>query len=569
MGGYLRDFRKLLDAHGLEASLYGHFGQGCVHCGISFDLMTATGVRRYIQFINEAADLVVRYGGSLSGEHGDGQSRAILLPKMYGPELMDAFREFKRIWDPEWKMNPGKVIDPYAPDQHLRLGGTWNPWTPPTHFHFPEDAESFPRATLRCVGVGKCRRTSNAFMCPSYLATREELHTTRGRAHMLFEMFEGKLIRDGWRSHEVKESLDLCLGCKGCKSECPVNVDVATYKAEFLSHFFEGRLRPREHYAMGLIDTWARWGSRFPGLANFFGGAPGLRALAKALADVHPKRRLPRFAPEPFTRWFHRRSQVPPVAGEQVLIYPDVFHDSFHPESLRAMTEVLETLGFRVLLPGTRVPEVRPLIHYGFLGQARRKLERALDVLHEHIGRDTPILFAEPSTASVFRDDVRSLMPASEDGRRIQRLGKLLGEFLEERKLEVPRLEGKVVFHAHCHEKAVLNAEASRAVLRRMGLELIEPQAGCCGMAGSFGFERRHYDISQKIGEAGLLPAVRREAGAAYVVADGFSCRTQIEQGTGCQPLHLAELLHHAFQRAAAPGQVLHLAKEPAWRRRP
>ncbi|MGE5294639.1 MAG: FAD-binding and (Fe-S)-binding domain-containing protein, partial [Solirubrobacterales bacterium] len=291
-GEYLREFRSLLDKYHLIAALYGHFGQGCIHCRISFDLFTHEGVQNYLSFIEEASDLVLKYGGSFSGEHGDGQSRAVLLPKMYGDQIMHAFHRFKEAWDPDWRMNPGKVIDPYRPDENLRLGGHYTPWQPPTHFRFPEDEGSFSRATLRCVGVGKCRKTEDAFMCPSFLVTHEEKDTTRGRAHLLFEMFHGGLIDSGWQSDEVLDSLDLCLACKGCKQECPVNVDLALYKAEFMSHYYHHRVRPRHAYLMGLIGFWGELGSKVPRLANFFSQTPGLSAIAKAMGGIAQPRRL-------------------------------------------------------------------------------------------------------------------------------------------------------------------------------------------------------------------------------------------------------------------------------------
>jgi ferredoxin len=268
LGGYLRDLRKMMAAYGYKGSLYGHFGHGCVHTRINFDLQSKDGIAKFRKFMEEAADLVVSYGGSISGEHGDGQSRAELLPKMFGPELVQAFREFKAAWDPDWKMNPGKLIEPYKLDENLRLGNAYSPWEPKTNFQFLDDHGSLAQATLRCVGVGKCRREEGGLMCPSYRATHEEEHSTRGRAHLLWEMTQGEVIRDGWRSEEVKQSLDLCLACKGCKSDCPVGVDVATYKAEFLSHYYEGRMRSRNAYAFANIDLWAWVASHAPGLAN-------------------------------------------------------------------------------------------------------------------------------------------------------------------------------------------------------------------------------------------------------------------------------------------------------------
>ncbi|HEX5415545.1 MAG TPA: FAD-binding and (Fe-S)-binding domain-containing protein, partial [Chloroflexota bacterium] len=300
VGGYLRDLKQLLDRYNYQASLYGHFGQGCIHARISFDLVTAPGIRTFLAFLNDAADLVVSYGGSLSGEHGDGQARAALLPKMFGPELVRAFGEFKAIWDPDNRMNPGKVVDPYPIAADLRLGTDYQPPRPATHFKFPHDEGSFARATLRCVGVGACRKLDTGTMCPSFMVTREEKYTTRGRARLLFEMLEGKVVSEGWRSEPVKDALDFCLACKGCKRECPVSVDMATYKAEFLSHYYAGRARPLSAYAFGLIFYWARLASLAPGLANVFTRAPLLSGVAKRVLGIAPERQIPAFAPRTF-----------------------------------------------------------------------------------------------------------------------------------------------------------------------------------------------------------------------------------------------------------------------------
>jgi hypothetical protein len=295
-----------MDRFGYVGTLYGHFGDGCVHTRLSFDLVTAHGVARFRAFVQEAADLVVRYGGSLSGEHGDGQARGELLPRMFGGELMDAFREFKRIWDPEGLLNPGKLVDARRLDEDLRLGPGYSPGGPATHFAYPLDEGSFKRATLRCVGVGECRRTDGGLMCPSFMVTREEKHSTRGRAHLLHEMLVGDPLGGGWRDEHVKEALDLCLACKGCRSDCPVAVDVATYKAEFLAHYYEGRRRPASAYAMGLVDRWAQAASLAPGLANAMAAAPGLSAILKRAAGLAPERRIPRFARATFRAWFGR-----------------------------------------------------------------------------------------------------------------------------------------------------------------------------------------------------------------------------------------------------------------------
>ncbi|HEY6485168.1 MAG TPA: FAD-linked oxidase C-terminal domain-containing protein [Candidatus Cybelea sp.] len=312
VGRYLRDLRTLFEKYGYLGSLYGHFGQGCIHVNITFDLHTEAGVEAWKAFLLEAAQLIRRYGGSLSGEHGDGQARAALLPVMYGERVVEAFRAFKRVWDPQNRMNPGKVVDAYAVDVDLREGPPYNPLDPPTYFSFaPSDGGSFAYAANRCVGVGKCRSHESGTMCPSYRVTREERHATRGRARLLFEMLRGSPLSGGWRSEEVKSALDLCLACKGCKHDCPVNVDMATYKAEFLAHHYEGRLRPVWAYAFGLIPWWARLGSRVARLANFVTQAPLLANIAKGAVRMAPQRRIPRFSEPSFKTWYRRRRSNP------------------------------------------------------------------------------------------------------------------------------------------------------------------------------------------------------------------------------------------------------------------
>lgn len=547
IGAYLRDFRNLLEEFHLKASLYGHFGQGCLHCRISFDLFSHAGIRNYMRFIEKAADLVEKYGGSFSGEHGDGQSRAFLLEKMFGPELIEAFREFKSLWDPDWKMNPGKIVEPNKPDDDLRLGVNYHPKEPDTYFKFPEDSGSFSRATLRCVGVGKCRRPEKAFMCPSFLVTRDELHTTRGRAHMLFEMFRGDFIRDGWNSKEVFEALEFCLGCKGCKNECPVNVDIATYKEEFLAHYYRNRLRPRAAYGLGLIGYWNRLAGIIPGIANYFTQTPGLNKIPKYLMGVALERSLPKFAPKNFYDWF---SLLPDRdEGEEVVLYPDYLNDFIYPEILTAAADILKRWGYRVVLPPSRPPALRPLIHYGMLDLAKSEIKKCLTVLHPFAIKGTPIVFLEPSELSVYRDELINLFPNDRGAHRIKELSMLLSEFMKQKRIEPPRLSGKAVFHGHCHQKALLDVAFARDILTLMGLEYEEPQPGCCGMSGSFGLEVRSYPLSVKIGEEALLPAVRNSDRETFIVADGFSCRTQILEGTGRRALHLAELIQEAFLR--------------------
>ena len=575
LGRYLRDLRKIMTAFGYKGSLYGHFGHGCVHTRINFDLQSKAGIAKFREFMEGAADLVVSYGGSISGEHGDGQSRGELLPRMFGPELMQAFREFKSTWDPEWKMNPGKLIEPYKLDENLRLGAAYSPWKPKTNFKFIADHGSLAQATLRCVGVGKCRREEGGLMCPSYRATREEEHSTRGRAHLLWEMTQGKdkagsdgIIRNGWRSEEVKRSLDLCLACKGCKTECPVGVDVATYKSEFLSHYYEGRRRPRNAYVFGNIDLWARAASHAPGLVNFTTQLPFLRDISKLLAGIPQQRAIPAFAPETFKAWFQRtmpgrfvsgyrfsdtagssKSTAPLGAAPPVLLWPDTFNNHFHPETAKAAVEVLESAGFQVIVPRAHLCCGRPLYDHGMLDRAQSLLLQILDELSPEIEAGIPMVGLEPSCVAVFRDELLNLFPNDERAQALSRQTYLLSEFLETHAphLPLPRLNRKAVLHGHCHQKSLMKMTAEEAVLRRIGIDFESPAPGCCGMAGSFGFEPEKYDVSIAIGELELLPAVRQAPSDWLIIADGFSCREQIAQGSSRRALHLAEVLQMAL----------------------
>ena len=553
LGSYLRDLFKLMKGYGYRSALYGHFGHACVHMRINFDLQSKPGIANYRKFVEEAADLVVSYGGSLSGEHGDGQSRAELLPKMFGPELIQAFREFKALWDPEWKMNPGKVVEPYKLDENLRLGADYKPWEPQTHFKFPEDHGSLTHAALRCVGVGKCRHDAGGVMCPSYRATREEEHSTRGRAHLLWEMTKGDVIRDGWRDQHVKDSLDLCLACKGCKSDCPVGVDVATYKSEFLSHYYEGRWRPRSAYAFGNIDRWARLASHVPGLLNLTTQLPFLRDVSKLIAGIPQERSIPAFAPQTFRQWFrHRQSRN----GEAlpVLLWPDTFNNYFLPDTAKAAVDVLESAGYRVVLPKANLCCGRPLYDWGMLDRAKRLLLEILDTLDHEIEQGIPMVVLEPSCATVFRDEMLNLFPNDDRARRLSQQTFLLSEFLEKmaRNFSPPKLARKAIVHGHCHHKSIMRMTDEESILRKMGIDFETPAPGCCGMAGAFGFEADKYDVSVAIGELELLPAVRKASPESLVIADGFSCREQVAQCTNRRALHLAEVIQLAAQHVSA-----------------
>jgi len=550
LGAYLRDLRKLMNAYEYGGAFYGHFGHACVHTRMNYDLESAEGVRKFRQFMGEAADLVVGYGGSLSGEHGDGQSRAELLPKMFGAELMQAFREFKAIWDPDWKMNPGKVVEPYRLDENLRLGPTYDPWQPDTHFKFPDDHGSLSSATLRCVGVGKCRRYEGGVMCPSFRVTREEEHSTRGRAHLLWEMTQGEVVKDRWQNEAVKESLDLCLACKGCKSDCPTGVDVATYKAEFLSHYYETNRRPLNALAFGNIHLWARAASHVPGLVNLTTQLPFLRDLAKLAAGMPAQRRIPAFGPQTFKQWWGERAGRPLDAGATVLLWADTFNNHFLPDTAKAAVEVLEAAGFDVTVPQAHLCCGRPLYDVGMLDRAKTLLLDIMDELLPEIEARIPIVVLEPSCAAVFRDELTNLFPKDERARALSQQVVLLSEFLDQHAQDfpLPTLARKALIHGHCHHKAIMKMTAEESILRRMGIDFTAPAPGCCGMAGAFGFEKEKYEVSRAIGELELLPAVRKAPTDWLIVANGFSCREQIAQETDRQAFHLAEVLQMALR---------------------
>ena len=550
-GDYLRDLEKLCDKHGRRIScFFGHIGHGCVHTRIDWDFLTPEGVRNYRAFMEDAGDLIASYGGSLSGEHGDGHARAELLPKMFGPEIVDAFREFKSVWDPDGKMNPGKIVDPYPLDTYLRMDPSYSTMRASTRFAFPGDNGSFAAAAERCFGVGACR-DQEGVMCPSYQVTMDEKHSTRGRARLLHEMMRNDPpLSGGWRNEEVKEALDLCLACKGCLHECPVRVDMATYKAEFLSHYYSGRLRPRQAYALGLIRWGAVTAARAPKLANLVTQRQPLAGLAKRLAGVAPERKMPAFAPTTFRRWFAGRDTTTQGPAGRVVLLPDTFNDHFHPEVAIAATEVLEAAGFDVVLPAGSVCCGRPLYDYGMLRLARRQLRQALSVLRSEIRAGTPLVALEPSCGAVFRNELTDMLPHDEDAKRLSRQTFTLGEFLAQRAQhwEPPRLERRALVHFHCHQRATSDVDCDRAVLDRLGLDYEVLDTGCCGLAGSFGYERgERYEVSVALAERVLWPAVREASPHTLLLTDGFSCRSQIEQGSERSSLHLAQVLQMAL----------------------
>ncbi|MEU9074460.1 FAD-binding and (Fe-S)-binding domain-containing protein [Kitasatospora sp. NPDC048538] len=558
LGDYLRGLRALLRRHGLRGVPYGHFGDGCVHLRIDFPLTEPTGVLVFREFLEQAADLAVSFGGSLSGEHGDGQARAELLPRMYPPGIIDLFRAFKRIWDPENLLNPGALVDPRPLDADLRFVAA--PHRPlPLALPYEQDGGSLTTAVHRCIGVAKCVDPTTGVMCPSYMATGEERHSTRGRARLLAELLRGTeradaAIRDGWRSAEVREALDLCLGCKGCASDCPVHVDMATYRTEFLYQHYRHRPRPLAHYSMGWLPLWLRAAALAPGAANTLARSPAAGAL-KRLAGIDRRRVLPVLPPETFTRWYrrHRAAHPAPAGARPVLLWPDTFSDHLQPGVARSAVEVLEHLGFDVRLPAGPVCCGLTWYSTGQLGTARRVLRRSLRALDAAgLPADTPVVGLDPSCTATLREDLPRLL--GPDGRPLAGRTRTFAEFLDEHAPDapLPRVPLEAVTQTHCHQHAVLGSAADRRVEARLGLHNRVLDSGCCGLAGNFGFEQGHFEVSEAIAERVLLPELRAAGPDTVVLADGFSCRTQIAQlAQGRQALHLAELIARALREQA------------------
>lgn len=550
LGSYLRGFDALMDKYRHQGLLYGHFGEGCLHVRIDFDLADKP---RFRAFMEEAADLIVGHGGSLSGEHGDGQARSELLSRMYSPELCRAFEEFKAIWDPGDLMNPGIIVRPAGVDENLRVpslpvGGLGRDSL--TLFSYPHDEGSIGKAVSRCVGVGKCRRSDGpGVMCPSYMVTKEEKHSTRGRARLLFEMLAGDVLTDGWRSTEVRDALDLCLSCKGCRSDCPVDVDMATYKAEFLHHHYAKRIRPASHYSMGWLPLHARVAGLAPRAVNAITGRRSLAKLMKRVGGIAPERDLPIFARRPFTRWFRHRSDSIDPGRPTVVLWPDTFNNYFSPQVARAATEVLEAAGLRVILPRGSVCCGLTWVSTGQLGVAKKVMRRSLSVLQPYLERGLPVVGLEPSCTAALRTDLPELLPGAASARLaagVYTFAEALQRFAPDWK--PPRLDLSAITQVHCHQHAVLGFDADESVLEAAGVDNASLNSGCCGLAGNFGFERGHYDVSKACGERVLLPAVRAAEPDELVIADGFSCRTQIEQETPRRAIHLAEVLRAAME---------------------
>jgi FAD/FMN-containing dehydrogenase/Fe-S oxidoreductase len=547
LGSYLRGFEALTAEHGLHGLPYGHFGDGCVHVRLDFGFDEPGGRQAFRRFLLDAADLVAAHGGSMSGEHGDGRARSELLPRMYSAPALAAFGAVKAVLDPGDVLNPGVIVAPLPVDADLR------PVRPHAYraglaFRYDDDEGDFGRAVSRCTGVGKCRADltgTGGVMCPSYLATRDEKDSTRARARVLQELVSGA-IPARWRAAEVAQSLDLCLACKACSADCPTGTDMATYKAEALHQRYRGRLRPPAHYVLGWLPRWAAIAARAPRLANTVLGAAGRAPLGARLAGVDPRRAraLPRLAPTTFREWFAAHQGPAQRGGNPVVLWADTFTNYFAPRVGIAAVGVLEAAGYSVTL--SRAGDCCGLtwISTGQLGTARNVMTRALAGLVPHVANGTPVVGLEPSCVAAFRGDATGLADASvaAAGASVRTLAELLTATPGwQPPAHLNRMQA--VAQPHCHHHAVLGWDTDAALLAGAGAA-VDRVGGCCGLAGNFGMERGHYEVSVAVARTALLPALASvQEGNGVVMADGFSCRTQIGQLAGRRAYHLAELL--------------------------
>lgn len=548
LSAYLADLNSLLAEHDLTGVMYGHFGAGCMHVRITFDQRTDAGRRVMYDFLRAAARVVVKHGGSLSGEHGDGRARSELLPVMYSPRMLDAFAQFKRIWDPHGVLNPGSITEPEPMMDNLMLQGIpQREWKTTFDLHqigTRADLDPFVHATQSCVGIGKCRTASGGVMCPSFRATGDEKDSTRGRARVLQEMVRSSpTVADGWASKDVAESLDLCLSCKACSSDCPVGVDMATYKSEFLDHHYAGRLRPLSHYSLGWLPRWLKVTKRTAPLLNRV-LSPRIAALAARLGGLTSERALPRFASAK-----ELASAVRMGGGREsdVVLIVDTFTQGFRPEVAGAAQRVLEDSG-RSTECRTDVCCGLTWISTGQLKTARKQLTKAVAALDD--GTDRPIVVTEPSCAAAFRKDMPELVPTAAARRVAARVQSFAGAVIDQAadgwvpSGEVP---ASVTVQTHCHEYAVFGNATQRDALASVGIEAVREATGCCGVAGNFGFEKRHYELSMDVAEQALAPAIRDAEPDTPILTDGFSCHMQVRQLTGDltsdASVHLAQIL--------------------------
>ncbi|MFB9906685.1 FAD-binding and (Fe-S)-binding domain-containing protein [Allokutzneria oryzae] len=552
LSGYLRELHGLMASMGRRGIAYGHFGEGCLHLRVDWDLTSSRGIGEYREFIESAADLVAAHGGSFSGEHGDGRARSELLPRMYSKRVLDAFAGFKGVFDPAGALNPGLLVDPKPLDADIRPGPGHNRLELTPVHALSHDGGSFAGAVRRCLGVGSCRQPSGT-MCPSFQVTGDEVHSTRGRSRVLSEMLRGEFITEGWRSEAVRDALDLCLSCKACKTSCPVNVDMATYKAEFLHNHYKGRVRPRAHYAVGWLPLWARLATVAPWLLNAVGARMGPTMLR--LAGLEPRRKMIRFPHKTLRAWMRGRTPVPGSVGT-VVLWPDTFTNLLDPSAGRAAVEVLEALGYRVELPDGPVCCGLTWHSTGQLGTARRVLRKSLRSLGSQLRAGHIVVGLEPSCTQVLREDVTELLPGDPAAKALRSQVRTFGELVAAHEGPWPfeRLDAAAVVQVHCHQESGAGYGPELSLLRRLGVDVDRVSAGCCGLAGNFGFEPGHWEVAQQCAERELYPKTRAAAAGTAIIADGFSCRTQVAQGTSRRAEHLALVLRRALKDRLSPG---------------
>ncbi|NWB28455.1 FAD-binding and (Fe-S)-binding domain-containing protein [Pseudomonas gingeri] len=546
LGKYLRDFKKIVSKYGYKTNLYGHFGDGCIHSRITFDLKSKHGIADWRAFLNEAAHLVVRYGGSLSGEHGDGQAKGEYLRIMYSDRIMGAFAEFKSLWDPLNRMNPGKLIHAMPVDANLRMGPDYQRRHVASQFTYDSRLgdKGLARETERCIGMGKCRSLEGGTMCPSFRATREEKYSTRGRARLFFELLKGEVIQDGWRNEEIKDSLDLCLSCKGCKTDCPTNVDIARYKTEFLSRYYEHKRRPIMDMTIAYIGSWLPYATKFSSVLNYAMRNPAVRA-AGSLVGLAKGAKFPQIAKASFRDGDTAKRLIGTEisSAKEVLLWVDSFNNGFTPQVLEAGVEVLETLGFNVRLMKRHICCGRPFYDSGMIDQARSNLLQILDQLAPALDQAMPVVVLEPSCLSVFRDEMPSLLPENTQAQQLKRSIMTLSEFIQLQGVTLPDINQDVRIHGHCHQKSCGGMGGEQGVLNKLGGRGKVIAAGCCGLAGAYGYHTKTAPIAKIIGEKEFKPVIDAIPDSTPVVADGFSCRGQIRNICGREPLHLAEYL--------------------------
>ena len=549
LADYLRDLYALMDKYSLRGIPFGHFGEGCVHVRISFDFGSQEGIEIFHKFMNEAAELVSSYGGSLSGEHGDGRARSALLDRMYSEEMRGLFKQFKDIMDPDGLFNPGVLVDPDEVTDGLRMApGQRTFELTPVH-KFSHDKGSMVNAVNRCVGVSACRSEENS-MCPSFQITGDEVHSTRGRARLLSEMFRGESVADGYQSEEVLEALDLCLSCKACASECPVNVDMATYKSEFLHKHYQGKIRPMAHYMMGWLPLLGHIAHKIPLLPRVIDlsmRTPGLKTLIATIGGLDTSRPLIRFAPTSLRKWHKKRSSI--AATKTVVLWPDSFNASLDTSPATAAVEVLEELGYNVEIPQEFVCCGLTWHSTGQLDMTQRVLKQTAKVMQPYLDRGLTVIGIEPSCTVMLTGEATELS----DDPAITQLANATVSFAE---FVAPLIKEKVdagdikpanisaLTQVHCHEKSLGDPQHSAMLLDALGVSQSDIETGCCGLAGNWGFEKGHAEMSMALGERELFPKVRKaEQNNHAVIADGFSCRTHIDQGTGVAPQHIAEIV--------------------------